>query len=290
MSNIFSESIRGWNSHRIQILAAAIAFYALLSLGPLLVMTLSLAGKILGANTASHHAIEQFSYYVGHDGASTLSKIIGGAAGMKNHLMTTTMGIVLIVLGGSAVFNCIHEALNIIWEVPRGKRGGVFSFIRGHIISVMLAVVVVTLFLTSLIASTVLALIGRFMSRMISIPLPVLQTTDFVVSVTVFTFLFAFVFRIVPDAKIRWNEVKSGAFITSVLFNVGKFLISQFLCRNSIVLSYGAAASFIAFILWVYFSAQIFLFGAELTRAHVLRVQKSNKKRGRRHNQHIIVR
>lgn len=279
--SVLAKSIRGWHSHRIQLLAAAFAFYALLSLGPLLVISLGIASSLLGTRTARHQAVQQMAYYVGRDGMEALRKLIDGAAGASHHLMTTGVGIVLLMLGASAVFNALHEALNIIWEVPTGKRKGVFLFVRAQVIAVIMVVLIVALFLVSLLISTGLAAFGRSLHGGISMPMPLLETIDFCLSVVVFTALFAFVFKVVPDARIAWREVPLGAVVTSLLFNIGKLFISHLLGHNQLLLSYGTAASFVVIIVWVYFSAQIVLFGAELTRMHILFRQNAGKKERR---------
>jgi membrane protein len=146
------------------------------------------------------------------------------------------------------------------------------------VIAIIMVVIIVALFLASLLASTGLAAIGRYMHGQISLPVPVLGGIDFCVSVLVFTALFAFVFKVVPDARIAWHEVRVGAVVTSLLFNIGKLFISQLLGHNRLLLSYGAAASFVVIIVWVYFSAQLVLFGAELTRMHILHRQDAVRK------------
>ena len=286
---ILSNTIKGWYQHRIQLLAAAFTFYALLSLGPLLVISLTIASNVLDSSTARHQAIQQLAYYVGSNGALTIGKIIDGASNARHQLMTTSIGIVLLYLGASSVFSSLHEALNTIWEVPPGKRSGVLSFFRKQIITVILVILIVSLFLLSLITSTVLVVIGNALHSIITVPMVLLNISDFAISTIVFTFLFIFVFKIVPDAPILWKDVRFGAFVTSLLFNLSKFFISRILGHNEILLSYGPLASFVLIILWVYISTQVVFLGAEFTRAHIQLSQCARKKKTRRHNRNVIV-
>jgi len=286
--NILTVTIRGWYQHRIQLLAAAFTFYALLSLGPLMVISLTIACKVLDSSIAREHIIQQLAFYVGSNGAVTIGKIIDGASRARHQLMTTGIGFVLLYMGASAVFSSLHEALNVIWEVPPGKRNGLLTFMRKQIITVLLVISIVSLFLMSLITSTVLVVIGKALHG-IKIPIMLLNISDVTVSIIVFTFLFSFIFKIVPDAPIRWAEVRLGAFITSVLFNFGKFVISRILAHSEILLSYGSLASFFLIIVWVYISTQIVLLGAEFTRAIILHSHSSRKKGLRRHNRNVIV-
>jgi membrane protein len=283
-------TIKGWNQHKIQLLAAAFTFYALLSLGPLLVISLTIASHLLDTSTARNQAIQQLSNYVGSNSALAIGKLIDGASSARHKLINTSIGFILLYIGSSSVFNSLHEALNIIWEVPAGKRSGILTFLRKQIITVLLVILIVTLFLLSLITSTILALVGKAVHGIVNIPISILNISDFFISVTVFYFLFSFVFKIVPDAPIKWKEVRLGALVTSLLFNFGKFFISRILAHSGLFIAYGSLASFILIIVWVYLSTQIVLLGAEFTRAHVLQSKLHRKKTTRQHNKNILVR
>jgi membrane protein len=288
--SILITTIKGWYQHRIQLLAAAFTFYALLSLGPLLVISLTVASHILDTSTARDQTIQQLSSYVGQNSAMAIGKMIDGASNARHKLMATTVGLILLFVGSSSVFSSLHEALNIIWEVPAGKRNGILTFVRKQSITVILVILIVTLFLLSLITSTILAMIGKAVYGIVNIPLSILNISDFTISVIVFYFLFSFVFKIVPDVPIKWKEVRLGALVTSLLFNSGKFFISRTLAHSGIFIAYGSLASFVLIIVWVYLSTQIVLLGAEFTRAHILQTQYRRKKTVRQHNRNIIVR
>jgi membrane protein len=285
--SILTSTIKGWYQHKIQLLAAAFTFYALLSLGPLMVILLTVASNILDSSFARDQLIQQLNFYIGSNGAATIGKIIDGAAKSRNQLMTTGIGVVFLYIGASAVFSSLHEALNVIWEVPSGKRNSFLKFVRKQIITVLLVILIISLISLSLITSTILIVIGKALHG-IKLPLTLISITDIVISVVVFTFLFSFIFKIVPDAAIKWKDVRLGAFVTSVLFNSGKFFFSRIFSHNGIFLSYGSLASFFLIIVWVYFSAQIVLLGAEFTRAYV---QHSIKKRTftKYHKRNVIV-
>jgi membrane protein len=276
--SIVTTTIKGWFGHRIQHLAAAFTFYALLSLGPLLVIALTIASHILDSVTAREQSIHRLAYFVGQEGASIIKKIIEGAANAQYKIMTTSIGAILLYLAGSAVFNSLHEAMNCIWEVPSDKRNTILTFLRRQIITVLLVILIVSLFLMSLISSLILASVGTIISSVVTIPVFLMNLADFSLSVIVFTGLFMFIFKIVPDAKISWKEVRTGALFTSLLFNISKFFISRILGHSEILLAYGSLASFVLIILWVYVSAQIVFLGAEFTRAHILYSQETKRK------------
>ncbi len=286
--SILTSTIKGWYQHRIQLQAAAFTFYALLSLGPLMVILLTVASNILDFSFARDQLIQQLNFYIGSNGAATIGKIIDGAAKSRNQLMTTGIGVIFLYIGASAVFSSLHEALNVIWEVPPGKRNSFLKFVRKQIITVLLVILIISLFSLSLITSTILILIGKAFHG-IQLPLTLISITDMIISVIVFTFLFSFIFKIVPDASIKWRDVRFGAFVTSVLFNSGKFFFSRIFSHNDIFLSYGSLASFFFIIVWVYFSAQIVLLGAEFTRAHIqLCIHKKNA-HSKYHKRNVVV-
>ncbi|MGE5672051.1 MAG: YihY/virulence factor BrkB family protein [Fibrobacterota bacterium] len=287
--SIITTTIKGWFGHRVQQLAAAFTFYALLSLGPLLVIALTIASHVLDSVTARSQSIHHLAYFVGPEGASIINKIIDGAANAQHKIMTTSIGAILLYLAGSAVFNSLHEAMNCIWEVPSGKRNTILTFIRKQIITVLLVILIVSLFLMSLISSLVLASVGTFISSVVTIPVFLMNLTDFILSVIVFTGLFMFIFKIVPDVKISWKDVRTGALFTSLLFNISKFFISRILGHSEIMIAYGSLASFILITLWVYISAQIVFLGAEYTRAHILYNQGAKRKVKKR-ERNVIVR
>jgi|GEM_PF-1435724 len=287
--SILTTTVKGWFEHRIQLLAAAFTFYALLSLGPLLVISLTIACHILDSDTAISQAIQHIAYYVGDDSALTIRKIIDGAVTARHKIMTTGIGILLLYLSASAVFSSLHEALNSIWEIPSGKRSTFFTFFRKQVITVLLVILIVALFLLSLITSTVLASLSSAIHEKVIIPVVFVNIMDFMISIIIFSGLFAFIFKIVPDTPIQWREVRAGALVTSVLFNISKFFISRFLGHSEIFLAYGSLASFILIVVLVYISAQIVLLGAEFTRAHIRHMHLSGKKNVRSHNRNVIV-
>jgi len=204
--SIITTTIKGWFGHRVQHLAAAFTFYALLSLGPLLVIALTIATHVLDSGTAREQSIHRLAYFVGPEGASIINKIIDGAANAQHKIMTTSIGAIVLYLAGSAVFNSLHEAMNCIWEVPSGKRNTVLTFIRRQVITVLLVILIVSLFLMSLISSLILASVGTAISSVVTIPVFLMNLTDFSLSVVVFTGLFMFIFKIVPDVNNSWKE------------------------------------------------------------------------------------
>jgi membrane protein len=248
-------------------MGAALAFYTLFSVAPILIIALSIAGWVFGPHTAETEVLAQLQALTGNAGAEGLRQLLNSAHYSDKKGMAAVIGIVTLVVGATSVFGELQHAMDIIWSSPdRKKDAGWWKLVRTRLLSFGMVLGVGFLLLVSLIASAALAaLAGWLQARFggLQIVLPIL---DVAVSFGMTVLLFAMIYKYVPHEVIAWRDVWIGAAVTAFLFTVGKSLIGLYLGRSSFSGAYGAAGSLIVLLLWIYYSAQIFLFGAEFTR------------------------
>jgi membrane protein len=248
-------------------MGAALAFYTLFSVTPILIIALAIAGWVFGPHTAETEVLGQLQALTGTAGADALRNLLSSAHYSDKKGMAAVVGIVTLVIGATSVFGELQHALDIIWGSPnREKDAGWWKLVRTRLLSFGMVLGVGFLLLVSLVASAVLAAFGGWLeSRFggLQIVLPIL---DMAVSFGMTVLLFAMIYKYVPHEDIAWRDVWIGAAVTAFLFTVGKSLIGLYLGRSSFNGAYGAAGSLIVLLLWIYYSAQIFLLGAEFTR------------------------
>jgi membrane protein len=268
-----------WYEHDAPHLGAALAFYTILSLAPLVILVVPIAALVFGHSAAQNQLIDQVGNVIGRQGYYAVKAMIEEAHKPASGTFASIIGIIALLFGASGVFGELRSALNKIWEVKAGNEGAVRASIKQRFFSFGMVLAVGFLLLVSLVISAVLAIIGRFFVGFLPAPALALNAVDVVVSLIGTAMLFALIFRYVPQTKIGWKEVGIGAAATAVMFMVGKFLIGLYLGKAAVGSAYGAAGSLVVVIVWVYYSAMIFLFGAEFT--HVL----DSRRRGRRSTQ-----
>jgi len=257
-------------------LAASLSFYSLLSLAPALWVVIAVAGAWVGPDPARAEVMEWTANMVGPLAANYVGGVLTQVA--SSNYVATLVGVLSLFFGASLSFGALYDSLNRIWKVaPPPERG----IIRGYFIKRMLAFFLVLLvgllILASLLLTTMVAALGRAGAYYFPVPQPLLLTINAVISMGLVMLLFAAVYRILHDAKIAWHDVWIGAAVTATLFAVGKALLSLYLASEGLTSSYGAAGSLVVLLLWIYYSAQIFLFGAEFTE-----VYSRARKEGRR--------
>jgi membrane protein len=252
-------------------LAGALAYYTLLSLAPLVVLALAIAGLAVDEQATRQRLSEELGGIVGPHGASAVGAIVENARTPSAGIVSSTIGVVVLLFGASGVFGELQSALNTIWEVEPKPGRGIWGTIRDRLFSFAMVMGVAFLLLVSLILSTALAAMGRFLESSLPGGEVVWQVLNFVLSFAIISALFAVTFKVVPDAKIRWHDVWIGAVVTAFLFTLGKFLIGLYLGKSSVASSYGAAGSLVLLVVWVYYSASILLLGAEFTQVYAKR-------------------
>jgi membrane protein len=267
LEGIFVKSVTGWVDHSASSMGAALAFYTLFSVAPILIIALSLAGYFFGPHTAETELLAQLRDLTGNAGADAVRSVLASAQYSDKKGMAAVIGVVTLIIGATSVFGELQHSLDVIWSSTKKPESGWWGMIRRRLLSFGMVLGVGFLLLVSLIASAVLAAFGGWMQGRLpgfAITLPIL---DLVLSFAMTVLLFAMIYKYVPRETIAWRDVWIGAVVTAFLFTVGKSLIGFYLGRSSFSGAYGAAGSLVVLLLWVYYSAQIFLLGAEFTRA-----------------------
>jgi membrane protein len=260
-----------WLDHHAPRLAAALAYYTLLSIAPLVVIAIALAGFVFGESAARGQIATQLGAVVGEQAAKGIEAVIANAHSPASGILSTALGVAVLLLGSSGVFAELQSTLDTIWDVEPKPGRGVWGTVKDRFVSFTMVLGVAFLLLVSLVVSAALSAAGHFFGSVLPGGEMVWQVVNFFISLGGITVLFALIFKVVPDAEIRWGDVWIGAIVTAVLFSVGKFALGLYLGKSSVTSSYGAAGSLVALAIWVYYAAQILLVGAEFTRVQARR-------------------
>jgi membrane protein len=245
---------------------AAIAFYTVTSLTPVLLIIIAIAGLVFGQDAARTGVSEELGGLVGAQGADLVKSILATSSDPASSITATVIGIVMLLVTASGVFGEMHAALNLTWKGETSD-APFLSLIRTRAASLGLVAVLGFLLMVSLAASTAVSALGHYLSSAVPFIEILLATLNTIISLALFTLLFGAIYKILPDVPIAWRDVATGAFLTAALFTAGKSLIGWYLGRAAPSSGYGAAGALILLMLWTYYSSQIFLFGAELTKA-----------------------
>jgi membrane protein len=257
-----------WQEDDAQTWAASVAFYTVLSLAPLLILAISVAGFIFGEQAVQGQLVSQIETVTGGAGAEVIETIIANASGPGGGgVIATILSIVLLFLGASKVFGELQKAMNRIWDVRSDPDEGWKGVVRKRLIGFAMVLGIGLLLLVAVIVSAMLSGIEQFAGDVPGGPV-IWTTLNFVVSLAIIGLLFATLFRYVPDVDIQWSDVWFGAAITAALFALGKLALGVYLSHGSVGSAYGAAGSLVVFLVWIYYSTQIFFFGAEYTQVH----------------------
>ena len=269
---LITDSVVAWSDDYAPSMGAAIAYYTAFSIAPLLVIVIAIAGFFFGAEAAAGYLYAQLSGMVGADGAEALQGMVESASNTQEGVIATVIGTILLLLGATTVFAELQSDLDRIWKAPAAtKPEGIWGLLRARILSLGLVVSVGFLMLVSLVLSAALAALSSWWGGFFEDFEWLLHAVDFIVSLTVVTLLFALMYKILPRVKIAWRDVWVGAFVTAVLFTLGKLLVGLYMAKAAIASSFGTAGSLAVLLIWVYYSAQIFLLGAEFTWAYAHR-------------------
>lgn len=263
-------SVEEWFHQRAGSKGAALAFYTLFSMAPLLILVISITGAVFGEKAAQGEIFNQLNGLVGPKGADAIQMLLASAHNSGSGMVATIVATVLMLIGATTVFSELKDSLDELWYVPSARQTGLIAFIRTRLVSFGLILVLAFLLLVSLVVSAILQLLENYWSGIWSNIAYVVSPVSQIFSFLVITCLFASIFKLLPNIKISWRDVWIGALGTAALFVLGKYLIGVYLGNSNVASSYGAAGSVIALLLWVYYSAQIFFFGAEFTRQYAL--------------------
>ncbi|NJO40966.1 MAG: YihY/virulence factor BrkB family protein [Cyanobacteria bacterium CRU_2_1] len=266
--NLIKATAVEWNEDKVPLLAASLAYYTVFSLAPLLLIAIAIAGAFFGEEAARGELVRQFQGLIGRDGAEAIQTMIQNTQKPNSGgTIATIFGIVTLLLGASGVFGQLQEALNTIWDVKPKPGKSVKSFIQSRFLSFAMVLVIGFLLLVSLMLSATLSIVGTFFSNLVP-GIGLGQILNFITSFIVVTVLFASIYKFLPDVEVPWRNLWVGAAVTSLLFTIGKFLIGLYLGNSSVASTYGAAGSLVIILLWVFYSAQILLIGAEFTQVY----------------------
>jgi membrane protein len=253
-------------------MGAALAYYTMFSIAPLLLIVVSIAGALFGEQAARGEIYAQLSSLMGADGAYALQSLLEHANEPRTGLWATLFGVGALLVGATTVFSELQNALDRIWRAPvRDRTAGIWRWLRTRLLSLGMIAGIGFLLMVSLVASAMLAAAQRWWSRYLDFG-PIAQGIDFTVSFAFVTFAFAMIYKLMPSVHVRWRDVAVGAVVTALLFTIGKMLIGMYIGRSGVASVFGAAASLVAVVVWVYWSAQIFLFGAEFTWVYARRL------------------
>ncbi|MBW4052324.1 MAG: YihY/virulence factor BrkB family protein [Proteobacteria bacterium] len=268
--DLLKDAANGWSDHQASRLGAALAFYTVFSLGPILLLTVAMAGFFFGQRAARGEIYQQVSNVIGPHSAAEVQKLLIRAHRPEAGVVATAISVVTLLLSADTALVELKSGLDQIWSVGDVTRKWYWAYLRSRLLSIGLILALGVLLLASLLFSAALGALED-LSRGIVIVGVVLRWTSSLVSFGLAGLLFATVYKVLPSVKLGWKDVAVGALITAVLFIVGKYAIGLYLGSSMVASTYGAAGSVIVVLLWVYYSAQVFLFGAELTRAYACR-------------------
>jgi membrane protein len=267
--NLLKTAFMEWSRDKCPQLGAALAYYTVFSLAPLVLVLLAVFGLVYGGSDQAREKItDQLRYLVDPSGLKVIQDIANNAANPKASILATAMGILIALFGASGIFGQLQDALNTIWSVKSKPGQGIWSFVRARFLSFAMVGGICFLLLVSLTVESLLAGLHNYLQSILPGGHYLGLGIFYIFDLAIVTLLFAMLFRFLPDARIAWHDVWTGAALTALLFTVGKFLLGIYLSTGAAGSAYGAASSLITLLLWIFYSAQIFLFGAEFTKVY----------------------
>jgi len=271
LKDVVFKAARAWLEHDASTMGAALAFYTVFSIAPILIIAIAIVGIIVHGDTLQADLLTQAQNLLGATGANAVRELLSSANYLGKSRVATSIGVVTLIFGASSVFVELQNSLDRIWEVPKRKRmSGLWRILRARFLSFGLVLGVGFLLMVSLLVSTIMAAFGAWLASILCQWQVTLFVIDVVLTVGISAVLFALLFKYVPQGRLAWADVWVGGVVTAILFSVGKFAIGYYLGKSAFSSVYGIAGSFLVLLLWTYYSAQIFLFGAEFTRFYSL--------------------
>jgi membrane protein len=265
-AELIRDSVNSWIDDYAPSMGAALAYYTVFSIAPLLVIVITVAGVIFSTDAARNQVVGELTGLIGDQGAEAIQEMLVAVSKPAASTLTAVLGVLALLVGATTVFAELQSALDRIWRVPqRQKTSGLFSLIRTRLLSFGMILGIGFLLVVSLLFSAALSALGREWGPLLGINEAVGHVLDSIVSLVLLTVVFAMIYKIMPRTKIRWFDVWLGAAVTAVLFTLGKFLIGLYIGKTAVASGYGAAGSLVVLLVWVYYAAQIFLLGAEFT-------------------------
>jgi membrane protein len=265
-------AVTEWLSHRASSKGAALAFYTLFSLAPILVLVIAIAGFFYGVDAAQGQLLDELRGLVGKQGAETIQAILAGARNKESGKLATIIATVLLLVGATSAFAELKDSLDEIWDVPPPKDATWWDTVRTRLLSFGLILTLGLLLIFTLVVSAALSLLEKYLGGMWHSATIILGWVASGISFLVIAVLFGAIYKLLPRVKLSWHDVTIGALGTAIMFTLGKFAIGLYIGNSGTASSFGAAGSLIALLLWVYYSAQIFFLGAEFARQYALQL------------------
>jgi len=271
-SGLFRAAIEGWVRDRAASMGAAIAYYTVFSLTPILILIIAIAGFVYGKRAAAGAVIEEVANLVGKESAGAVHALLRSANETASGILATVIGIAALLVAATGVFGELQAALNVIWKVRpvarKGKAAGLWNIVRKRLRSLALIMMIGALLAASLALNTALAAFRHYFNGVLPNLATILHVLEFATSFGMTTVLFAMMFKVLPDAPVEWRDVWIGAAVTALLFTIGKYFISLYVGSSGVKSAYHAAGALVLILVWIYYSAQILLFGAEFAKAY----------------------
>lgn len=272
MLSLLKQTASEWMEDDAPSLGAALAYYTVFSLAPLMTIAIAIAGFFFGKEAAQGQIFDELRVLLGEEGGKAVEEMVQSAnAQPTTGVVATIISVIVLLFGASGVFGQLQASLNTIWGVKPKPGRGVLGMIQDRLLSFGFTLVVGFLLLVSLLLTAGIALVADWMGGLLPGSETLAQILNIVLSLAMITLLFATIFKFLPDAKIAWRDVWIGAFLTALLFTIGKLALGIYLGKSGVASSYGAAGSLIVLLLWVYYSSQILFFGAEFTQVYANR-------------------
>lgn len=263
-------TVRIWLDAQVFIHAAALAFFTVFSVAPVMIVAVSIVGLVLGERAAAGQIAQQLEAAIGPEAAAAVQTAVEGSRVERSGILPTVAGVGAVLFGATTVFAQMQNALNAIWGVaPKPTRSSVLVFVKGRLLSLAVVLAIGFVLLVSLLLSVAVRALVVFAQDWLPIPAPLLLGLDWAISLVVVALLFATIFRVLPDVVLGWRDVWLGAFVTALLFAFGRTLIALYLSTTATASAYGAAGSLVLLLMWVNYSSLILLLGAAFTRANV---------------------
>ena len=266
---LLKDTANSWMAHKAARLGAALAYYSVFSLGPLMLIAISVAGLLFGREAVQGQVSAQLASLLGEQGAQGIENMLAGAGKPGEGAFATALGVGTLIFAAVGVVVQLKDALNTVWEVEPKTSSGIWGFVRTYAISIAGVLALAFLLLVSLLVTTALSAMSHMLESYL--PETVFHLVSFLVSFAVISALFSMMFKWLPDATIRWRDVIPGAILTAGLFEIGRLLIGLYIGKQGLESTYGAAASIVVVLIWIYYSAQLVLFGAEFTAVYARR-------------------
>lgn len=265
--DIFKKAFAGFQADKASRIGAALAYYSAFSLAPLLIVVLGIAGIFYRDPEVRAQLVTKIAANVGNGAASFFDQILTAANQGNNHGLALLFGVAITLVGALGLFNQLKDAANTIWNIPPHIKNGLLEKLRTNGLSFLILLATATLLLSSLVLSAVLTAFAEVIQSQIGFPTALIGWGNFGLSFIITILLFGFLLQYLPDRKIKWSAVWKGAFVTAILFAIGKQVLAFYLGYSGISSSFGAAGSFAAILIWLYYASQILLFGIEFTKA-----------------------